>query len=421
LGELTRNVPFSLVDEVLEHTGRRERRVRLLPARVMVYLLLAAGLFESMGWTLVWAKVCAGLVCVPDPTGSALRYARKRLGAEPMRALFGRLCGPATGSARWRNLLVCAVDGTTVDLPDSPANRRHYGIRGTGDNQAGYPQARLLCLLVCGSRSLLGAVFGTTAVGEPAWTKRLLRLMAPGQLILFDRGFASGTLMAQVAGTGADFLIRITATWKPVTVRRLPDGSRLVAVAGLRLRLIEAEITIATSQGANTSRYRLLTTLCDPDRYPAFELIELYHQRWEIETAYAELKSTLLRRRVLRSGDPAGIAQELFALLCLYQVIRTAIATAVTGSGLTPLQASFKRAVETARNQLIRAACICEDTALTASGKLSEDLTAHPIPDRGWRTAPRVVKRAISKHRAKGQVNRHTYKATLKIALIDTR
>lgn len=420
LGELTRIVPFEMVDAVVAECARTERRVRLLPARVVVYLLLAAGLFAELGWPLVWGKLVWGLPSGPRPSGSALFYARKRLGPEPIRRLLGLLAGPGTTAARWRGLLVCAFDGTELDLPDSPANQAAFGRSGSGANQAGYPHLRLVALVACGSRAILDAAFGPTSRTERDLAAGLFDSLHAGMLVLADRGFPSAAWLAQLHETETEFLARVPAHWRPKTIARIPDGTRIVLIGGLKLRLIEAEITIATAEGRRTGAYRLLTTLRDPDRHAALDLIALYHARWEIETAYCEIKSSLLGRRVLRAGDPAGITQETWALLVLYQVLRCCIDDAVTGTDLTPLQVSFKLARETARDQVISAANILDDEQIDLKGRIGTELLARPLTQRGPRTAPRVIKRAISKHRAKGTVTRRTYKATLEIALIDS-
>lgn len=421
LGELTRIVPFAMVDAVLAECGRTERRARLLPARVVVYLVLAAGLFADLGWGLVWDKLVWSLPEGPRPGGAALHYARKRLGPEPLRRLFDLLAGPGASAARWRDLLVCAFDGTELDVPDSAANRAAYGKPGTGAKQAGYPHLRLVALIACGTRQVLAAAFGPTATTERDLAQSLFTALGQGLLVLVDRGFPSAAWLGELRRTEADFLARIPANWRPKTIGRLADGTRLVLVGTLRLRLIEAQITIATAEGRRVGAYRLATTLCDPNRHPALELIELYHQRWEIETAYAELKSTLLHRRVLRAHRPREISQEVWALLALYQVLRCCIDDAVTGTEFTPLQTSFTLARESARNQVIAAAGIVEDEQIDLKGRIGAELLARPLPARRLRSAPRAIKRAISKHRAKGTVTRRTYKATLEIALIDTR
>ncbi|WP_169732028.1 transposase domain-containing protein, partial [Glycomyces arizonensis] len=152
-------MPFEMVDAVLAECGKTQHRTRLIPARVTVYLLLAGGLFAHLGWGLVWDKLTAGLGPGPRPSGSALYYARKRLGTAPLRALFGHLAGPGAAAARWRGLLVCAIDGTGIDVPDTDANRERFGLHSGGHARAGYPQIRLVALVAAGTRALLGAVW----------------------------------------------------------------------------------------------------------------------------------------------------------------------------------------------------------------------------------------------------------------------
>jgi hypothetical protein len=103
LGELTQQVPFEMVDAVLGETCRVQRRVRVLPARVVVYLLLAGCLFAELGYGQVWDRMTAGLggLAAVSPTAAAMTQARRRLGPGPLRELFFLLRGPAPGGARW--------------------------------------------------------------------------------------------------------------------------------------------------------------------------------------------------------------------------------------------------------------------------------------------------------------------------------
>ena len=417
LGELTRIVPFEMVDAVLDQCRARERRLRAMPSRVVVYLVLAAGLFAQLGWPGVWQKLCGGIGVVAAPAASALWEARTRVGPGPLKALFALLAGPTTGSARWKGLAVCAIDGTLLDIPASQDNLSVH--RSTGATKwagAGYPQVRLVALVAAGSRAVLAAAFGPASRGETKYAARLLGAMGPGQVVLADRGFDAAWLLAAVRATRAHLLFRMNTQAKPVPITRLSDGTWLVRRGDLILRLIEAEIAIATEAGTQTGHYRLLTSMVNPRRYPAGQIAALYHQRWEIECAYCELKSTLLRRRVLRGKHPHAIDQEIWALLALYQAIRLAIADAVLGEGISELQASFTIARETARDQLTRAQNILDDETIDLKGMIGQQLLANPLPDRRPRKAPRVVKRAISKYHArKNHIDRRTYKATLDI------
>jgi hypothetical protein len=301
LGELTQQVPFEMADSVLEEACRVQRRVRDLPARVVVYLLLAGCLFAELGYLQVWHRLTAGLdgLEAAAPTAAAMTQARRRLGPGPLRGLSGLLRAPAVSPVagpRWRGLLVCAIDGTIMTVADSEANLAVYEKqRGGATGGSSYPMPRLLALISCGTRSVIDAVFGPAFSGETTYAGGLLSSLHAGMVLLADRNFGAGFLAAQVAGTEADFLIRVrtgsTAPALPV-MRRLPDGSWLSRFGGIPVRVIDAGITITTSAGRATGHYRLVTTLTDPARSLAGELVTLYHERWvRHEVAWSEWNS----------------------------------------------------------------------------------------------------------------------------------
>jgi transposase IS4-like protein/DDE family transposase len=426
LGELTQLVPFEMVDEALAQTRTVQSRVRDLPSRVVVYLLLAACLFPEVGYLGVWAKLTAGLAGVPvaAPTAGALAQARRRAGAAPLRWLFDLLRGPAAvsggGGTWWRGLLVCAIDGTTMTVPDSAANLARFTKQAGNHGGTGFPQARLLALVACGTRTLIDAVFGPTAKGETTYAPELLRSLHRGMIVLLDRNFAAAALITAIARAEADVLVRVKNGRKLPALRRYRDGSYLSRLGTTQVRVIEAQITIATSASRHTESYRLATTLLDPRAYPAAELIRLYHQRWEIETAYLELKSTILGGRVLRARTPAGIDQEIYALLVTYQILRTAMADATsTRPGTDPGRASFTIAWQTARDQLTCAAGIIAGTTIDLAGTIGRHVLAGLLPARRLRVSPRIVKRAISKYQARGPgIDRTSYKATISIDIL---
>ncbi|MGW2697789.1 transposase domain-containing protein [Streptomyces sp. NPDC001296] len=273
LGELTRIVPFEMVDEALAAIGTPQSRLRKLPARVVVYLLLAAGLFEQVGYLSVWCKLTSALDGLPIPTvtATALWHARARLGARPIRALFDLLRGPAatalTGSAHWGEMLVCAIDGTCLDVPDNPRTRHRLGKTTNQYATAGYPQICLTALVACGTRAVIDAAFGARGDGsETALGLRLARSLHTGMIVLLDRGFATNAFLTAVARTGADLLARLTSVRKIPVLHRYRDGSYRSVVGDIPVRIIECEITIATSAGRQTGLYRLATTLLDHRR-----------------------------------------------------------------------------------------------------------------------------------------------------------
>jgi hypothetical protein len=426
---LTRIVPFDMVDAVLAETGTVQARVRLLPSRVVVYVVLAAALFADLGYGQVWSRMTAGLdgLRIGFPSASALAGARRRIGVAPLRALFDLLRGPAAGLATtgvyWRDRLVTAIDGTSMCCPDSTANLAVFRRGGGNHGGTGYPMLRMLALVACGTRTIIDATFGTDRVGETRYAHGLLTAMRAGMIVLADRNFAVAAWILAVADTGADMLIRVKANRKLPVVGRLRDGSYLSMIGAVRVRVITAQITITTSAGSRSEAYRLITTILDPD-IPAAEIVELYHQRWEIETAFLEMKSTILGGRVLRARTPRGVDQEMYALLIAYQAVRIAIADAgLAHPDLDPDRGSFTIALNTAREQLVLAAGVIADTVIDLIGTIGSRVLDHLMPARRPRTNPRVVKRAISKFVASARKRRlhgPSRKATISINILTT-
>ncbi len=371
LGELTQFLPFELVDDVLEQTRTVQRRLRDLPSRVGVYFLLALGMYPRLGYARVWAKLTAGLDGLPVacPSEKALRDLRRRVGPAPLKALFkvvaGPLAQPGTPGVRFGGLRTVAFDGcNSLKVPDTGRNRCWLGRIRYRMGFAGYPALRLMALAETGTRGLLGAALGSAADrDEAAVARRLLPLLRAGMLVLLDRAFDANAFLAEVAATGALLLARAKSTRRPPVLSHLPDGSYLSCLGGLAVRVIEASVTVTGADGSRVrDGYRLITTLMDYRRFPAAAVVRLYHERWEIESAYFALRHTLLDGHVLRSGDRPGLEQETWALLTLYQLLRMAMVDAVeTRPGTDPDRASFTTAMEAAKDQLTAAAGVCPD------------------------------------------------------------
>ena len=305
-----------------------------------------------------------------------------------------------------------------MSVPDSPANLATYGRQSGSHGGSGYPLLRMVAIVACGSRTVIDAVFGSISIGEVRYAPTLFRCLKPGMLLLADRNFAVCDLVEQIHTTGADLLIRCKNNRNLPTVGRYHDGSRLALLGGVVVRVIDAEITVHTeAQPHHTGQYRLITTLTDR-QFSALDLITLYHQRWEIETAFLELKATTLGGRVLRARTPAGIDQEVYALLTAYQALRLAMSDATDQApNITADRASFTIALNTARDQVIHAAGIIAGIVIDLVGKIGRAVLNDPLPERRTRTSPRVVKRAISKHRAKGAIDRTNHNTTITITL----
>jgi Insertion element 4 transposase N-terminal/Transposase DDE domain len=380
IGVLTSVFPPALVDEVIDAAGARERRSRSLPARLTVYFTLALWLFMGCGYDAVIRNLVEGLAWTQAGWGSwrvppagSITKARARLGPEPLRLLFERAAGPVgtegMAGVFWRGLRLVALDGTSVEVPDSAANSAAFGRpTGSGGWQGAYPQVTLVALAECGTRALLGAAFGGYRAGEQTLAAQLTSQMRAGMLVLADRNFPSVKLWSQASAQGAELLWRVKAKIFTLPVLQvLPDGTYLSEVTSgkgsrqrrISVRVIDYTVTTTTPTGHQASEpFRLITTLTSPARAPARELARLYHQRWQIETLFAAIKTAQRGGAgvILRSHHPGGVRQELWAMLCTYHALRGLMATAAHASGTAPLQISFTQALHAARRSLAHAA-----------------------------------------------------------------
>ncbi len=455
IGVPARWVTPDLVDEVLAEAGQAAagRRFRALPPRLGVYFVLGLCLHAGRPYREVLRELAAGLggelaqAGWQVPASTALTGLRRRLGEKPFELLFRRLAGALSpGTARWSRiggLLAVAWDGTTVKAPASPENIAAFG-RPRGKKDGHYPQARLVTLIACGTRGLLGAAIGPLrGCGERKLAAGLLGQLHEGMLLLADRGFYSYQLWTAAAGTGADLLWRVTASVHLPVLRALPDGSWLAHVndpravqarlrrnrarrrrgsklgpdtgplPGITVRVIEFWLTVAADDGTvRTERYRLVTTLLGHRRHPAGQLAAGYARRWAAETGFAELK-TYLRGpgRILRGRTPELARQELWACLVICQVIRAVIALAAAGAGQDPDRISFTAALHAVRRTL-PAARTSPDAALAET---EASILTELVPRRPGRVCVRAVTRPSSpfpsRHNAKGPIAQHAERA----------
>jgi hypothetical protein len=455
LGEVV--LPLGLMAEAVAGCGCRERRRRLLPALAVMVFVLGCCLFYGEGYGEVARKLAGWLAPLAGPAGwrvpgsSALAKARARLGAAPFEWLFARLAGPAAGldtpgAAAFGRLLL-ALDGTRLDVPFTAANVAAFGPppRGGGAAAGGFPQARLVTLAGCGGHGLAAAVFGPRT-GPGTSEQDLARQIAArgrlgaGMLVIADRNFCGYPVAAALAGTGADVLIRARADQRFPVLAVLPDGSYRSVLAdpdaararlrrnaqrrrrrstvppdprsslpGLAIRVIEADITItAAGQDPRTERCRLITTLADPAAAPAAAIAACYAQRWEIENSYKEIKVfTRGPRQVLRSRHPAGVAQEIWALLCACQLTHAARARAAAAGRHDPDRISYTITLRALRRAVT--------TGSPAANITTEALAALLPPTRRRRSYPRRTSATTANRRnaRAGCTGAVTYKITI--------
>lgn len=362
IGLLATVFPDAAVRVAVDAAGRRERRDRALPAHLMVYLTMAMWLEFGKGYERVlrfllsglrWAR--GGWAGYAVPTGGAVSRARERLGPEPLRLLFEHSARPAVPTGHpdvfWRGLRKVAVDGTVFDLPASESNAAAFATPSGGV----LPQARLVVLAECGSLALLGAAFDSIDIGERTLLTRLLDKLDSDMLVLADRGFPSYELYTAAADTGAQLAWRVSDSFTLPVRKRLDDGTYLSELRGKRrgervtVRVIEYSVT----DDGVSEVFALVTTLLDPETAPALELARLYADRWQVEILFRLVKADLRTPGgVLRSRTANGVRQELWALLCLYQALRTLITKAAVIAGVDPARISFPPVLDAVKDSV---------------------------------------------------------------------
>lgn len=376
VGLLTRVFPPEVVDEVIAEAGRTEQRHRSLPARTMAYFAVGMALHSEGSYEDVLGLLTDGLAWsladvepVKMPSKSAIFQARDRLGFEPMKVLFERVAvplAPAGQPGAWlagRRLV--AIDGTTFDVADSVVNDEFFGRPGTAKGErSAFPQVRVVALAECGTHAMFDAEVGTYHESEAVLSRRLVTRLEPGMLVLADRGFTGFDLWQQAVAAGADLLWRAKNNVQPHLIEVLADGSWLGEMRRNNAKLNTEHVvvrvvdyTVDDQRGTGDSGpFRLFTTLVDPDEVTASELAATYAQRWEIESAFDELKTHQRgARTVLRSKSPALVLQELWGHLCCHYAIRTLMFEAAHHARVDPDRVSFVAALRITRRSLSQA------------------------------------------------------------------
>jgi Insertion element 4 transposase N-terminal/Transposase DDE domain len=371
LGVIARAFPPERVQQVLAETGKASERERDLPAQVMVYYAIALALYmgsstrEVLRCLLEGLRWLWGAEAVKVAGKSGISQARSRLGEAPLRRLYEQVVQPiatrATKGAWYRQWRLVSLDGSCLDVGDTPENGAHFGTPGASRGQTAFPQLRFVALVENGTHVLFGAQLGRYADSETTLAHGVLAALGPGMLCLADRYFFGYALWQRAAGTGADLLWRVKGNLRLPRETVLADGSYLSTVypseknrrhrtGGVRVRVVEYRLEgIAGAEPL----YRLVTTILDAAITPAAELAALYHERWEIEGALAELKTQLRGARVvLRSKTPELVKQEVWGLLLAHFAVRGLMHEAALQAEEDPDQLSFSHAVRVVRRKL---------------------------------------------------------------------
>src|SRR3954452_2287234 len=283
-------IPEQRLAAILTRTARSSERRRRLPADSVIWLVIAMALFAADSIPIVWRRLHPSRDH-PEPTDSAFSQARRRLGVAPLRHLFHETARPMathqTVGAFYRGWRLMGIDGTTLDLPDTPENARTFGRPTTGRAEGAFPQVRLLALCELGTHAVCGLAIKPLCHGEPSMVGQLLDHLGPGMLLIWDRGFFSYERFAAVVRRAAPLLARVKSNTVLRPIRRLADGSYLAKIypgaadrrrdmRGLLVRGIEYTNDDPNRQGAG-KRHRLITDLTNPDDMPAPEAPLVYH------------------------------------------------------------------------------------------------------------------------------------------------
>ena len=378
LGVVAKTFPRVLVDQLLKRTGKASARQRDFPAHVAMYYVIALGFYSEVSYREVLRCLLEGIQWLqgkhPEPkvvAPASITQARERLGWEVVRLLHDEVVKPiaskGTQGAWFRQWRLVGLDGSTIDVPDEEENRNAFGFQTGPNGESAFPAIRFLSLVEIGTRVLFGSRMGPYLTSERALAEEVLPLLKSGMLCLADRGFYSFNTWRIASETGADLVWRVKKSMVLPREKELEDGSYLSRVyvsqkdqkqklSGVVVRVVD--YTLTGVQDAEPI-YRLITTILDPGHAPAAELAALYHERWEVETAFDELKTHLRAGKLtLRSKTPDLVRQEFFGLLMAHFATRGLMHEAAIMGDVDPDRLSFTHAVRVIRRKMTQVASL---------------------------------------------------------------
>ena len=400
---LQRLFPRRQRQRILDELDPDARRCPRIPGWFLLGFVIALGLFARDSYRQVFRWLCPR--GVPTPGRSTLAMARQRLGVEPLRRLAATvvrlLADPVRHPAAfWRGRRLLAVDGFRLDLPDTPANARHFGRPKGGRTPGAFPQVRVTALCELGTHVLWRWLAGPLSVGETTQARDLFAQLPAGCLLLGDRAYGNYPVVQAVQARCAHVLLRLKGQGKFRPLQRLADGSyRTRLYPSVRQRQGDRngiDVRIIRYRLGNGKAQRLLTTLLSVAEGSAEELVELYHGRWEEELSIDEVKTHLLEGAALRSQTVDGVEQEIEGVMLSHYLIRVLIVEAATAAGREPTTLSFVGALKVLRCRLGECGGV-RDVGRWVGALIAEVAAEERLPARRTRRNPRVVRKKMSK------------------------
>jgi hypothetical protein len=372
VGVLSLCFPLQKVCSIIDACGKGDKRVRDLPAPLIVYYVIALSLFPGVAYQSVLRWLIGGMQWLGNAhfriaCRESLSDARQRLGEAPMKMLHEEMARPmeekSLPGSYFKDLLLVALDGSTLALQDTPDNSDEFGRSSNQNGDGVWPLARFVALVESGTHLIFGANLGGYHDSEITLAKALAAKLRPGMLCLADRLFPSYGLWRQFARSGAHLLWRAKAKMPLRKIASLPDGSYLAhwlpeegrkkGAKAIVVRVVEYKLKDASNAKSGEDIYRLLTTILDPTEASATELAKLYPQRWEIEITIKESKTILRKGKItLRSKMPALVKQEFWGMILAHYLVRKMMAQAAMDTGRDPDKLSYEGSIEIIKSTL---------------------------------------------------------------------
>jgi hypothetical protein len=423
---LSKVIPPAIMEQALLETGRGKQKACKLSHGAMLWIVLAMGILTHLPVRQVFKHARRMRPGERTPSRSNLCEGRQRLGVEPVRRVFELvvrpLARPQTPGAFYHGLRPMGIDGTVLDVPDTPANEARFGRSSGGRGDGAFPQVRKVSLVELGTHVEVAMAIGGWHDSEQKLVVQLFDKIPPDALLIEDRGFFSYEHWKTLDAQGVKLLLRVKSNLILRPIRRLPDGSYVAKIYpsshardkdrdGILVQVIEYTLDDPQRTGHGET-HRLLTNLFDDETFPAWELACEYHERWEHEVVYDEQKTHLDPRRPgkpaqLRSQTPAGVEQELYALSMGHFVVRALMLAAATQDQMDVDRLSFTGCVRILQARLPE----CDSSTPIRLEQwyqlLLEEMAQERIEPRRNRVNPRVVKRKMSKFAKKRPEHLH--------------